>query len=153
SSYADRGRALSRFSARSRRRDGARRCAGAAVTTLWSSSIDTSRDVVAVRQQAKRIAALLGLALRDQTRLATAVSEVAREVVSKEYQARIEFRLDENPKTTLLIARVHGICASPRERTDSGTQRLLTPGSEGLVNARRLDRKSTRLNSSHVNIS
>lgn len=108
------------------------------MTTLWSSSIDTSRDVVAVRQQAKRIAALLGLALRDQTRLATAVSEVAREVVSKEYQARIEFRLDENPKTTLLIARVHGICASPRERTDSGTQRLLTPGSEGLVNARRL---------------
>ena len=108
------------------------------MTSLWTSSIDTSRDVVAVRQQAKRIAALLGLALRDQTRLATAVSEVAREVVSKEYQARIEFRLDEKPATALLIARVHGICASPRERTESESERLLTPGSEGLVNARRL---------------
>src|SRR5262245_63516479 len=40
--------------------------------------IDSEGDVVTVRQRARRIAELLGFERQDQTRIATAVSEIAR---------------------------------------------------------------------------
>ena len=40
--------------------------------------IETESDVVAVRQRARRLAELLGVERQDQTRLATAVSEIAQ---------------------------------------------------------------------------
>src|SRR5258707_1308264 len=46
-----------------------------AIATL---TIGSEMDVVAVRQRAKRIAGLVGFDLQGQTRIATAVSEIAR---------------------------------------------------------------------------
>lgn len=106
---------------------------------LWESSITTSRDIVPVRQHAKRLAELLGLTARDQTLFATAVSEVAREVVSSECQARVDFYLNDTTSMPLLMARVHGICTASRHRhLKAAPARALAPESEGLIAARRL---------------
>src|SRR5262249_17902194 len=67
-----------------------RRCYGAGgemVTVMATSTkvwpivtvpIETEADVVTVRQRAHRLAELLGFERQDQTRIATAVSELAR---------------------------------------------------------------------------
>ena len=46
--------------------------------TLLSHRIRYERDVVVARQRARQVAALVGFDVQDQTRLATAVSELAR---------------------------------------------------------------------------
>ena len=51
-------------------------------------------DVVAVRQRARRIAELLGFERQDQTRIATAVSEMARNAFGYAGGGRAEFVLD-----------------------------------------------------------
>ena len=45
---------------------------------LASTTIKTEEDVVEARRQARDIAAKLGFDANDQTRMATAVSEIAR---------------------------------------------------------------------------
>jgi signal transduction histidine kinase len=47
-------------------------------TQLLTSNIRTESDVVFVRQRARQIAALLGFDAHEQTRISTAVSEIAR---------------------------------------------------------------------------
>jgi signal transduction histidine kinase len=47
-------------------------------TLLLTSEIRTESDVVLVRQRARQIAALLGFDAHEQTRISTAVSEIAR---------------------------------------------------------------------------
>lgn len=109
------------------------------MTTLCECAVNASRDIVLVRQRAKRVAELLGLAAQDQTRLATAVSEVARELVTSACTGYVEFQLDEGKTPALLIAKIH---VRPGARADSASalasSRLPTLGSEGLVAARRL---------------
>ena len=106
---------------------------------LWESSIKTSRDIVSVRQYAKRMTELFELTARDQTLMATAVSEVAREVISSGCHARIDFYLDDAGSIPLLMARIHGICKVARHRNlKASPQRALAPDSEGLIAARRL---------------
>lgn len=102
---------------------------------LWEGSINTSRDIVAVRQQAKRLTEILGLALQDQTRFAAAASEVAREVASNQCQARVEFVLEQGQATALLTMRIHALCTVAHKRARKG---LPTVDSEGLIAARRL---------------
>ena len=46
--------------------------------SITSLSIEYEHDVVLARQRAREIAALLGFDNQDQTRVATAVSELAR---------------------------------------------------------------------------
>ena len=44
--------------------------------------VTSEQDVVGARQRARQIARLLGFEAQDQTRIATAVSEIARNTVS-----------------------------------------------------------------------
>src|ERR1700744_4567717 len=53
--------------------------------------IETEGDVVAVRQRARRIAELLGFERQDQTRIATAVSEIAPNAFGYAGGGRAEF--------------------------------------------------------------
>src|ERR1051326_6378847 len=64
--------------------------------------IETESDVVAVRQQAQRLAELLGVERQDQTRLATAVSEIARNAFVYAKRGRAEFMLDPTETPPLL---------------------------------------------------
>src|SRR5215469_17259197 len=66
-------------------------------TKVWpivSVPIENEADVVAVRQRARRLAELLGFERQDQTRIATAVSELARNAFSYAGGGRAEFILD-----------------------------------------------------------
>jgi signal transduction histidine kinase/ActR/RegA family two-component response regulator len=45
---------------------------------ILTVALDRERDIVVVRQRARRIAELLGFDVQDQTRIATAASEIAR---------------------------------------------------------------------------
>ncbi len=53
-------------------------------------------DIVAVRQRARRLAELLQFDRQDQTRIATAVSEIARNAFSYAGGGRVIFSLDES---------------------------------------------------------
>lgn len=74
---------------------------------LLATPIERDNDVVAVRQHAKRIAEILGYAAQEQTRLATAVSEVARHLLSGGSKGRAEFLLKDEPRGELLIAQIY----------------------------------------------
>lgn len=91
----------------------------------------TRADIVLARQQAKQAAEGLGLAAQDQTRLATAVSEVVRELVAVSCSGQIEFSLEEARVPPLLIVRMHASCI------EEG-QPALSAHSDALIAARRL---------------
>ncbi|MCW3060417.1 MAG: histidine kinase [Capsulimonas sp.] len=62
-------------------------------TRLMSLEIKYEQDVVHTRQRARQIAALLGFDGQDQTRIATAVSEIARNAYQYGGGGRAEFRV------------------------------------------------------------
>jgi len=56
--------------------------------------ISSEHDMIAVRQRAREISALLGFSVQDQVRIATAVSELARTVIAHAAGGNVEFSLD-----------------------------------------------------------
>jgi signal transduction histidine kinase len=62
---------------------------------LLSSSIQHEDDIVTVRQRVRRLAERLGFEIQDQTRIATAVSEIARNAYGYAGGGRIEYGLDQ----------------------------------------------------------
>ena len=62
---------------------------------LLTLDLHQQQDVVVARQRARQIAALLGFDSQDQTRLATAVSEIARNAFQYTGGAAIEFFVEE----------------------------------------------------------
>src|SRR5579863_6617653 len=65
--------------------------------------IESESDVVAVRQRARRIAELLGFERQDQTRVATAVSEIARNAFGYAGGGRAEFAVEADEPQQLRI--------------------------------------------------
>ncbi len=61
---------------------------------ILTMALDREGDIVAVRQRARRIAGLLGFETQDQTRIATSVSEIARNAHAYAQGARAEFQLE-----------------------------------------------------------
>lgn len=68
---------------------------------LSSLSITTEIDVVRCRQQAKRIAEWIGLGNVEQIRIATSVSELARNIYQYAAQGRFDFYLTRNARGEL----------------------------------------------------
>ncbi|KQN80099.1 ATP-binding protein [Sphingomonas sp. Leaf62] len=60
-------------------------------------------DIVAARQRARQIAGLLGFEAQDQTRIATAVSEIARNATTYGAGGRIEFGVERADPSSLVI--------------------------------------------------
>lgn len=73
---------------------------------LLSVEIASERDVVQARQRARHLAALLGFAAQDQARIATATSEICRNVARYAGKGRCEFQLLEGARPTLLVKTV-----------------------------------------------
>src|SRR6202034_1723349 len=71
---------------------------------LFAIDIRLENDVVLARQKARTIAAALNFEPQYQTRIATAVSEIARSTFQYGGGGRAEFSLEENPEKMLLIA-------------------------------------------------
>ena len=110
--------------------------AGLGILTV---AIRSEADVVIVRQRARRIAELLGFERQDQTRIATAVSEIARNAQSYGGGGRGEFRLEDNGVQTFVCEisdKGPGI-ADPDEVL-SGRYVSPTGMGRGLIGARRL---------------
>lgn len=70
---------------------------------LITIDVRSENDVVLVRQKARTIAAALKFDAQDQTRIATAVSEIARNTFQYAGGGSVEFRLDDGQDGMLFI--------------------------------------------------
>ena len=70
---------------------------------LLNLEVRVEYDVVLARQRARQIAGLLGLAQLDQTRVATATSEIARNSVKYAGGGRVEFSVEANKAPAFVI--------------------------------------------------
>ena len=70
---------------------------------LLSLEVRVEYDIVLARQRARQIAALLGFALLDQTRIATATSEIARNSVRYGGGGRVEFSVETGTAPSYVI--------------------------------------------------
>ncbi|WP_343729225.1 ATP-binding protein [Duganella sp.] len=95
--------------------------------------IDSAEDVVAVRQRARQIAALLNLSVQDQVRIATAVSEVARCARDRQSGGRATFAVRPQPPQLHVT-----IVAEGGARLDSANDAAPALLDEALITAQRL---------------
>ena len=106
---------------------------------LLELELANDRDMIAARQRARQVSALLEFDAQDQVRIATAVSEVARNAVRHAGGGRIEFALEQEGGAAALSIVIidNGPGIADFEAAISGS----TPTGEpklGLVTARRL---------------
>jgi signal transduction histidine kinase len=73
---------------------------------IISVRLETERDLVASRQRARQVASLAGFDPQDQTRIATAVSEIARNAVMYAQRGRVEFSIEGSTAPQVLVVRV-----------------------------------------------
>ncbi|HXB73681.1 MAG TPA: ATP-binding protein [Candidatus Acidoferrales bacterium] len=76
-----------------------------ATIPILSVAVQTESDVVAARQRARHIAAYLGFDVHQQTKLATAVSEIARNVFNYGGGGRVEFSIEGQTAPQVLVIR------------------------------------------------
>jgi signal transduction histidine kinase/CheY-like chemotaxis protein len=102
--------------------------------------IEQERDVVVGRQRARRLAELLGFDAREQTRIATAVSEIARNAYAYAGGGRIEFEVEGDSRPQLFVIRITDTGRGIRdvERVMSGEYRSPTGLGLGMIGSKRL---------------
>ncbi|MDE2064327.1 MAG: response regulator [Bradyrhizobium sp.] len=115
----------------------------AANAKLWpivTVPIENEADVVTVRQRAHRLAELLGFERQDQTRIATAVSELARNAFSYAGGGRAEFILDpaSAPQTFYVKISDKGPGIADVQTILDGQYRSKSGMGLGILGARRL---------------
>ena len=74
---------------------------------LLTVALHYEQDVVVARQRARQVAGLIGFDAQDQARIATAVSEIARNAYRYARGGKVEFRLEGESTPQLLLARIH----------------------------------------------
>jgi len=109
-------------------------------TPLLTLALRAERDVVAARQRSLQIARLLGFDAQDQVRIATAVSEIARNVVNYAGQGEIGFgvRAHDEPPALDVEVRDQGPGIADVARILTGRYHSPTGLGLGIVGARRL---------------
>ncbi len=77
---------------------------------ILTQNIGREADVVVVRQRARQIASLLGFDRHNQTRIATAISEIARNAFDYAGGGKVEYMIDDKVNPQALVIRVidHG---------------------------------------------
>src|SRR6185437_9886015 len=73
---------------------------------ILAVAIQYEHDTVTARQRARQIARLLGFDTQDQTRISTAVSEIARNAFNYARGGRVEFLLEGRTQPQLFVIRV-----------------------------------------------
>lgn len=77
--------------------------------TILTVEIGFEQDVVMTRQRARQIAELLGFDAQEQIRIATAVSEIARNAFQYAQKGRVEFRIEgQLPQLFIICIRDKG---------------------------------------------
>ncbi len=106
---------------------------------LLTVSIAGENDLLLARRRATEIARLLGMERQDQTRIATAVSEIVRNAYSYARGGRVEFFVDRMPSTALrVIVQDAGSGIPHLASIWDGTYRSSTGMGLGLLGAKRL---------------
>ncbi|ULA58576.1 MAG: Putative SigmaB asociated two-component system sensor protein [Nitrospira sp.] len=97
-------------------------------------------DVVAARQRARQIAGLIGFDAQDQTRIATAVSEIARNAFRYARNGTVEFLIEGQTAPQVLLIRVtdSGPGIADLKRILEGRYQSDTGMGVGLIGAKRL---------------
>jgi signal transduction histidine kinase len=108
------------------------------IASILTTDIRTEPDVVLARQRARQIAALLDFDALEATRLATAVSEIARNAVQYGGGGRVTFELARHPPMLLIRVSDRGPGIARLQDVLDGRYRSSTGMGLGLVGARRL---------------
>jgi signal transduction histidine kinase len=108
------------------------------IPSILTTEIRTEQDVVLARQRARQIAALLQLDGLEQTRLATALSEIARNAVQYAGGGRVTFELTRHPPMLLVRVSDRGPGIARLQEVLDGRYHSSTGMGLGLVGARRL---------------
>ena len=110
------------------------------VFPILSVSIRHEHDTVAARQRARQVAKLLGFDAQDQTRIATAVSEIARNACRYAGGGKVEYMLEGAGVSQMLAIRVsdNGPGIADLNRILEGRYRSDTGMGMGIIGARRL---------------
>jgi signal transduction histidine kinase len=107
---------------------------------LSSVEIRSQQDVVLARRRARQLGEILGLDGQDQSRFATAVSEIARNAFEYAGDSIVEFLLDGSGTPNMVLARVtdHGPGITDLDAVLSGRFESQTGMGVGISGARRL---------------
>ncbi|HET9695284.1 MAG TPA: ATP-binding protein [Terriglobales bacterium] len=109
------------------------------IQRIVTVGITSEQDVVLARQRARQIAGSLGFDMQDQTRIATAVSELARNAFEYARGGRVDFSLSKVPQPTLIVCvEDKGPGIRDLDRIMSGTYQSATGMGLGLIGAKRL---------------
>jgi len=107
---------------------------------LLTVRIRQEQDVVAARQRARQLARLLGFDEQDQVRIATSISELARNVYNYAREGEVEFAIEGQTPPQVLVVRVsdRGPGIADVGLILSGRYRSTTGMGLGILGARRL---------------
>jgi signal transduction histidine kinase/CheY-like chemotaxis protein len=107
---------------------------------LLAIAIEQEHDIVQARQRTRQIAALLGFVPQDQTRITTAVSEIARNAIDYGKGGRIEYRLanKEGVSHIEIVVRDNGPGIKDIDSILAGVHQSTTGMGIGILGARRL---------------
>lgn len=107
---------------------------------LLTVTLQHEHDVVLARQRSRQVAELLTFDVQDQTRIATAVSEIARNAVSYAGGGRVEVVLEgtSTPQVLLILIRDQGPGIAMLPRILDGQYISPTGMGMGILGARRL---------------
>ncbi|MGA3399708.1 MAG: ATP-binding protein [Acetobacteraceae bacterium] len=109
-------------------------------TRLLLVVIGAETDIVLVRKRTRRLAELIGFEGQDQTRITTAVSEIARNAFEYAGGGQIEFRLcgDTAPQRFVIIVSDRGPGIADLPAVLAGAHKSATGMGIGLLGAQRL---------------
>jgi two-component sensor histidine kinase len=107
---------------------------------LFTVHIRHDRDIVHARQRARLVAARLGFEVPDQTRIATAVSEVCRNAYAYAGGGKAEFRIEESSGRVSMVVEVSDAGPGIAELDEilAGRYQSRTGMGLGLLGSRRL---------------
>jgi signal transduction histidine kinase len=106
---------------------------------ILTSRIEAERDVVLARRRAWQLAEQLGFDVQERTRIATAVSEIARNTYSYAGGGSVDFSIEGESEPTLVV--IFGDTGPGIERIDDilrGRYHSRTGMGLGMIGARRL---------------
>jgi len=108
--------------------------------TILTLAVACERDTVAARQRARQIARLLGFEAQDQTRISTAVSEIARNAFNYAGGGRLEYSIEGRTSPQLFIIKVKDSGPGVRDLENilEGRYKSSTGMGLGILGARRL---------------
>jgi signal transduction histidine kinase/DNA-binding response OmpR family regulator len=107
---------------------------------IFTAALKHEQDLVAVRRRAWDVAELLGFDAQDQTRIATAVSEIGRNAYLYAGNGKVEFQVEGSSEPQVLLIRIsdEGPGIADLKKVLSGRYRSATGMGLGIAGARRL---------------